>query len=444
MCSVTRASYTSLTAVAVVRCCRAVPGCDMSYTDWLHDNPDRARHVHPDMNGGQRGNVERYGDQRGHSPSGQGPNAPRARVSPEGYRPPTRPVRDPNVVGGSQSGRGSGSGGQRRPPAGRQRRKRHRPRRIIGIVLLVIVALLVGFGVYVETALNRVDALSDYSGRPAAGEGTNWLIVGSDSREDLDDKQASELHTGSSQDAGGERTDSMMLLHLPSNDTKPTLVSLMRDSYVNIPGHSKTKINAAYSYGGAKLLARTVEQNTGMRLDHYMKIGFGGFAGIVDDVGGVNMCLKRAVKDRRAGLDLDAGCQDLDGRNALGYVRSRHAFASSDYARTKHQREFIGALAGQMSSPATFLNPFRLFPLLLDLPDALTVDNGDHVWNLIGAAWDLRGISSGGVNTTIVPVGGMVGSSLVWDQTKAQELFHALNNDQEVPANLLNSGTGGS
>ncbi|WP_020497752.1 LCP family protein [Sciscionella marina] len=401
------------------------------------------------MNGGQRGIVDRYGNQGGgYRPPGYRPTPPRGRaapegargrVTPEGYRPPARTERDP---GGGRPRGGEDYG--RRPPTARKRRRRWRPRRIIGLIVLLLVVLIVGFGVYIDTSLNRVDAITDYSGKPAAGEGTNWLIVGSDSREGLDEEQAAKLHTGTSQDAGGKRTDTMMLLHLPSNGTKPTLISLMRDSLVNIPGHGRTKLNAAFAYGGPQLLAKTVEQNTGMRLDHYMEIGFGGFAGIVDDVGGVNMCLKEPAKDDMAGINLKAGCQDLDGQHALGYVRSRHAFAASDYARTNHQREFIGALADQMASPATFLNPFRLFPLLADLPGSLTVDDTDHVWNLIGLAWDLRGISSGGVNTTIVPVSGSSGGSVVWSKSKAKQMFEALNSDQDVPQSLISTGAGGS
>jgi LCP family protein required for cell wall assembly len=321
-------------------------------------------------------------------------------------------------------------------------RRRRRPGRIFGIIVLVLVALIVGGLIYVDTSLNRVQALSDYSGRPASGAGSNWLIVGSDSRAGLSAAEAAKLHTGDEAAASGQRTDSMMVLHVPSNGTKPTLVSLLRDSAVNIPGHGQSKINAAYSIGGPQLLAKTVEGATGMRMDHYMEIGFGGFAGIVDDVGGVNMCLKEPAKDSYAGIDLKKGCQDLSGAKALGYVRSRHAFASGDYARTNHQREFIGALANKMASPSVFLNPFRFIPLMSSLPKALTVDESDHVWNLISVAWAMRGVSSGGVTTTMVPIdpSSGSGSDLQWDKNKSQQLFHAMNNDQEIPKDLIMSG----
>jgi LCP family protein required for cell wall assembly len=228
-----------------------------------------------------------------------------------------------------------------------------------------------------------------------------------------------------------------MVVHLPDNDTKPTMVSLLRDSLVSIPGHGRNKINAAFAFGGAPLLVKTVEQATGLRIDHYGEIGLGGFASVVDDVGGVTMCLPQADHDVYAGVNLPAGCQELNGANALGYVRSRHAFATSDYARTDHQRQFIGALASRIASPAVLLNPFDVFPMLGDLPDALTVDQGDHLQNLIGMAWHLRGISDGGVVTTAVPIGGSSGSSLLWSKTKATALFNDLNTDQAVPADLI-------
>lgn len=301
--------------------------------------------------------------------------------------------------------------------------------------MLVFVLLAVGLWIYADRSLHRVDALGDYSGRPAAGSGTNWLIVGSDSRQGLTDAQAAKLHTGDAQSVGGARTDTIMLLHLPGNGSKPTMVSLLRDSEVSIPGHDKDKINAAYTYGGPKLLVQTVEQNTGLRIEHYAEIGLGGFANVVDDVGGVRMCLDQAVHDQYSGVNLPAGCQTLNGPNALGYVRSRHAFATSDFARTEHQRQFVGALAGKLTSPGVLLNPFQSIPAMIDLPKGLTVARGDGVWDLITLAWHVRHFSN--VTSTAVPIGGSDGGNLVWDPTKSQELFHDLNHDQPLSADLI-------
>lgn len=310
-------------------------------------------------------------------------------------------------------------------------------RRVVAVLLVLLVAGAVALWFYLDSSFTRVSALSDYSGRPAQGAGTNWLIVGDDSRQGLTDAQAAQLHTGDASDVSGGRTDTIILLHLPDNSTKPTMVSLLRDSYVNIPGHGKNKINAAFAFGGASLLVQTVEQATGMRIDHYAEIGLGGFASVVDDVGGVTMCLDQPDNDSYAGINLPAGCQNLNGANALGYVRSRHAFATSDFARTDHQRQFLGALADRISSPGVLLNPFDFFPMISDLPGAITVDNGDHLQNLIGLGWAMRGISSGGVVSTAVPVSGSTGSSLLWDPAKSQQLFQDLNTDQAVPSGLI-------
>src|SRR5882757_10267782 len=158
----------------------------------------------------------------------------------------------------------------------------------------------------------------------------------------------------------------------------------------------------------------------------------------IRDIGvtGVQTCAL-PILDSFAGINLPAGCQTLNGANALGYVRSRHAFATSDFARTQHQREFLGALAGKIASPGVLLNPFALFPVLFDLPGNLTVDNGDHLQDLIGLGWSMRGISNGSLITTAVPIGGSTGGSLLWDKTKSKELFNDLNTDQTVPSGLI-------
>jgi hypothetical protein len=125
-----------------------------------------------------------------------------------------------------------------------------------------------------------VTVFIDYAGRPPAGSGTNWLLVGSDSRADLTPQEQSELSTGG--DLGNGRTDTILLVHIPGiRSAEPTtMVSIPRDSYVNIPGWGMDKINVAFAEGGAALLAQTVEEATGLHLDHYAEIGFGGFGGV--------------------------------------------------------------------------------------------------------------------------------------------------------------------
>ncbi|GAB3562963.1 LCP family protein [Amycolatopsis endophytica] len=326
------------------------------------------------------------------------------------------------------------------PPAGppRRRRRRFGPGKILLTLLSVFVLFLAGVWVYLEFSINRIAALEDYEGRPAAASGTNWLIVGSDSREGLTAEDEERLVTGDVEAAGGgQRTDTMMIAHLPDNDTKPTLISLPRDSRVAIPGHGTSKINAAFSIGGAPLLVKTVEQATGLHIDHYAEIGFGGFANIVDAIGGVHMCVDQEMHDTMTGITIPAGCGDLDGAQALGFVRMRHSAATprSDLDRVENQRKFIGALVSEISSPGTLLNPFDVFPLLGAAPDALTMDEGDHLHNLVGLAWAMRGISSDGVLSTTVPV--TSGSAEHWDKTKSKQLFDALRNDATVPESAI-------
>lgn len=321
----------------------------------------------------------------------------------------------------------------------RQRRKRRFGFGKILLTLLVLfVVFVAGVWIYLDSSINRVEALSDYDGRPAAAAGTNWLIVGSDSRDGLTPEQEQQLSTGDSAAAGGgSRTDTIMVAHLTDNSTKPTLLSLPRDSEVSIPGHGRGKINSAFAIGGPQLLVKTVEQATGLRMDHYAEIGFGGFANIVDAIGGVDMCIDKEMHDDYTNVTIPAGCQSLDGAHALGFVRMRHSDATprSDLDRVENQRKFIGALVSQIATVGTILNPFHFFPLLSAAPDALTMDSGDHLQNLVGLAWAMRGISDGGVVTTTVPV--TSGSAENWDKTKSKQLFDALRGDTQIPDSAI-------
>ncbi|WP_232835626.1 LCP family protein [Actinocorallia populi] len=311
-------------------------------------------------------------------------------------------------------------------------RRRRRPGRLLAMVLVVLLVGSVAAYLSLDGRLRSEAALADYEGRPEDTPGTNWLIVGSDSREGLTGADRRKLRTGSAQ---GKRTDSIMLLHYGDGGT--TLLSIPRDSYVAIPGYGENKINAAYALGGSDLLARTVEQATGIRVDHFAEIGFGGFVGVVDAVGGVDICVKKPIRDPKAGLDLKAGCQELSGAQALGYVRTRK-YANGDLERIKNQRQFFSALIDKATSPATLFNPFRSVPLAWNSTGNFTVDEGDSLFDLGRMMLAMRDLSGGDGKTLSVPFGrfgssAAAGSYVVWDKAKSEKLFTALRNDEPLP-----------
>ncbi len=349
---------------------------------------------------------------------------------PPGARQPTPPPAERTVIlpatSHDQEDAYGGVYEEDKPP--RNRAKIIRRSLLVALVLL-IVGSVVGYLV-LDGRLTRISALHDYEGRPPATPGQDWLLVGSDSRADLSDAERRELRTGS---AGGQRTDTMMLLHIPSGGGAPTLVSLPRDSYVPIAGHGRTKLNAAYAFGGPELLVQTVETVTGIRIDHYMEIGFGGFVGIVDAIGGVTICPEESFADPKAGLDIEAGCQVANGVVALGYVRTR-ATARADLDRVERQREFLAAVMDKAASPGVLLNPFRSVPLALSSSNTVAVDEGTHLLDLVRLGWAMRS----DLVTLTVPVAGTptidgVGSVVQWDRERALALFDALQADQPPP-----------
>ena len=306
--------------------------------------------------------------------------------------------------------------------------------------LAVLTAVVAGVStaIWAESVLHRIGVFADYEGRPVAGSGTNWLLVGSDSRADLSPQQQDALSTGG--DLGNGRTDTILVVHIPGlgSGEPTTMVSIPRDSYVDIPGYGMDKINAAYAEGGAALLAQTVEQTTGLHLDHYAEIGFAGFGAVVDGLGGVQICPTEPIDDPLAGINLAAGCQTVDGATALGYVRSR-ATPRADLDRMVHQREFMSALLHRAASPWVWLNPWRWYAIPHAAVGALTVDHDTHVWDLARLGWALRG----GIATLTVPIGEMTGneagSVVIWDSEASSALFEALRTDAAIPQTVLDA-----
>ncbi len=330
------------------------------------------------------------------------------------------------------------------PRTGRRRRFRGQPgrrgRRIVlvaGSIVLVLAVALVGSYFYLNSKLNRSVALPAFSGQSA---GQNWLIVGSDSRQGLSQQQIVSLHVGD--DFGTENSDSLLLLHIGSG--RPVLLSIPRDSYVPIPGHGDNKINAALGFGGPSLLIETVEQVTGLRINHYMGIGFGGLVSVVNQVGGVTMCLPKALHDYDSGANIPAGCHNLDGAQALAFVRDRHSFADEDLQRIADQRAFLKALLDKATSPGVYLNPFVALPFGSAAASSLSVDQDTQLYDLIEVARALRNPQTGTVPVADANyITSNAGDALLWNRGEALQLFNALKNDQPVPADLLSGTTVG-
>ncbi|MFF3542376.1 LCP family protein [Streptomyces platensis] len=346
-------------------------------------------------------------------------------------------------TGGTGSGGGGSNGRGRRAPGPPSRRRRIT--RALIVLSTVLAVGSVGTYVWADTELHREVDLGKIAERPAQGQGTNYLIVGSDSRVGLSERARKDLHTGGSADAG-RRTDSMILLHTGAHGT--TMVSLPRDSWVTIPSHirpetgkhyraSKNKLNAAFSFGGPDLLVRTIEHNTGVHVDHYTEIGFAGFVGIVNAVGGVPMCLDRDIKDEKSGADLKKGCHTLDGRTALAFVRQRHQEAKGDLGRSQNQQKFLAALARKAATPGVLLDPGTVYPTMSAGLGTLIVDKDTGLPNLTSLFKAMKAVTEGDGKRLNVPVSNLAlqtpkGSAVQWNTRQAQQLFTELNNDRAV------------
>lgn len=338
------------------------------------------------------------------TPSGAAPPkpSPSSALPPPVLPPPKRPVK------------AKSTGGRSRPslPIGRRTAK--------GLLIGLPVAWIAYLAVVPVLGWANVSTLEAWptSARPEEQPGTNYLIVGSDSRKGLTEEQQKDLKTGKDIDMGGNgRTDTIMLLHTGSD--KPTLVSIPRDSIVPIPGYSTTKINAAYSFGGPQLLVQTLEQNTGVRIDRYVEIGFAGVVSLVDAVGGIEICPEEDMDDDKAGLDIEKGCQEADGKTALGYSRSRK-FADGDIQRVQNQREVIGGLGRKLRSPVTVLDPIRYYRVVTGGASVVSVDDDAGVIDMARFALALSAAMGSKGRNCNVPISDL---AVHWDPNRAPPFF---------------------
>ena len=394
-------------------------------TDRPHGSggPEKGTPEYDWLYGNQSSSPQGDATQRVRAQSGGDPGGPEeTRVMPVARRDERRDAR--------------GSGGQ--PPGGtrtavaapppRPKKRRWRPRLRLGLIpllLLLILVYLVGVPLYHWTKIDKVDAAPS-GDRPADQPGTNYLIVGSDKADDLTDEQREVLRTG---ERGGTNTDTIIVLHTGSGGR--TMMSIPRDTLTEVPGHGTQMINAAFALDGAPLLVASVEELTGIHIDHYVELGFGSVINTVDAFGGVEICPKQDMKDPLARLDIEKGCQEVDGLTALAYSRSRHVTALSDLDRVARQREVISALGDEALTPWTFINPVRYWGINTAASGAIRVDEEMNPFDLGRFALAMTGESQ----TCTMPnlPAPSDPNRIIADPDRAPALFTAIREDSTVP-----------
>jgi LCP family protein required for cell wall assembly len=318
------------------------------------------------------------------------------------------------------------------------------------LALLVLAASGVGHAMVdsAERGLERVDPFQGLPDgqRPDAGDGLTMLLIGTDSREDLSERERDTYHLG---DVSCYCADTVMLLHLPASRDRLTVVSLPRDSYAELPAHEfaptgghhephADKLNAALSHGGPALMVSTVERLAGLRVDHYLELDFAGFVRAVDEVGGVPVCTTRPLRDEPAGLDLPAGAHTLDGAEALAYVRARHVDGTSDVGRMERQQDFLAAFLDRIASSGVLLDPGRVTGAAEALLDSVRVDPDFDVAEMVELAEAMREVSPSDAEFVSVPLAERErelpngGTAVVWDAEPAERLFDALREGQPI------------
>lgn len=403
-----------------------------------------ARRRHADVEGGYSNAPSAGRD----APASQPPSyAPRGRsgaaaqppsFAPTGARPagaagpdeapaPFRPVRAARDAGApprsaSPARRTSGPGAA--SPAPPRRRRRRWPR-VLAFLLVLVVAWVAFLLWDANQHLGRTDALEGAS----TGDGTTYLLAGSDSRADGEVQDETE----------GQRADSIMLVNVAPNG-QTVAVSLPRDTYVEIPGYGWDKLNASYSYGGEALLVQTVEALTGLTVDHYVEIGMGGVAHIVDAVGGVELCLDMDVNDPMSGLIWQSGCHVADGTTALAFSRMRYEDPLGDIGRAQRQRQVVTKTISTALSPGTLANPVSAFRLERAGAGALTVDRGSSVLDVARLVLAFK--KAGDTQMTGTPpleslgYDTDAGSAVLLQDTTAPDFFARLRSGDLAPADL--------
>jgi len=318
-------------------------------------------------------------------------------------------------------------------------RRRHRVVRrvLIGIgVLMLVLALVVGGGAWYLTDryAGNIDRVADVfddldeETRPAPAtpaqetseEPTTFLLVGSDTR----------VAAEEGEDPSG-RSDAIMIARFSGDRQHAQLISIPRDSWVDIPGRGMNKINAAYAFGGPSLLIQTVEQLTQVRIDHYLAIDFDGLIQVTDDLGGVDVVVAETTSN--GPYTFPAGVNQLNGDEARWYLGQRYGLPGGDFDRVKRQQQYLRAMFGKLFTSDTFTDPGRLDGAMRAVTSAVSVDDTLSDTDLLGFALSLRNVRPADVDFFTAPVlgTGMEGpASVVYlDSTTGERMWAYLRND---------------
>jgi len=315
----------------------------------------------------------------------------------------------------------------------------------LGVVLIASLSWL-GLG-QVSSQISRINVFGNLSDRPEkTSRALNYLVVGSDSREGLTPAQLRRLKVGSTAVAAGGRSDTMFLVHISKSRDAAFIISLPRDTLVQVPAHISQdgtrqiperpgKLNASFAFGGAPLLIQTIEKMTNLKIDHYVEISFAGFTGVVDALGGIEVCSKVPINDPKSYLVMSAGTHTLDGLEALKYVRTRDFDGRGDIGRMERQQQFVSAVLRKATSTGVLLNPIKLANFYNATISTVKMDEGLDKNDLLTLAKQMRNLSSGNIRTLTVPIANPngrdpeVGSVVIWDDVLAADLWTRVRDD---------------
>lgn len=320
----------------------------------------------------------------------------------------------------------------------------------IAVTSLMVAGSLTGYVVYRDAigSIQQKNVKDDIiNPRPRDTGALNVLLVGSDTRAGEGNAKYGQ-ETARLADGGGKRTDTIILLHISPNRDQARLISFPRDSMVEIPKckNEKTKqempprramINSAYNDGGIACTMSTLETLTGIRINHFVEVDFAGFKNIVDALGGIEICLKSGVNDKKAKLVLPPGKSLLDGEKALGYVRLRNYGDGSDIQRIKRQQIFLSKVIAKATSNDLLTDPAKLTGFIKSAAQSVTMDPdlANNPQKLIDIAMSAKDLTAKGVKLTTVPwqPDPEDENRVVWKQPAANELFTSIINDTELP-----------